>query len=151
MKKIINIALVCILVWIFTGQSKAQNDNGTLNIKAIGIAEAVNELPDSIKTPSRYALVIGTGQYEDKRIPALPAGLNDAKRLYDILIDPSVGMFQPKNVTLLLDKDVIRSRVVSALDSLGRKAGKEDLVIVFFSGHGAANPRGKCENYVPLS
>ena len=29
------------------------------------------------------------------------------------------------------------------MDSLGRKAGKEDLVIVFFSGHGAVDDRGR--------
>lgn len=111
--------------------------------KAIGVAEAVRELPASIKTPNRYALVIGTGQYEDERIPALPASLNDARRLYEVLIDPAIGMFPPENVTLLVDEAVTRLKVVSALDSLGRRAGKEDLVIVFFSGHGAVDDRGR--------
>ena len=142
MKKIINITLVWILVlWVSASQSEAQNNN-TVSSKAISVAEVVKELPDSIRTPNRYALVIGTGQYEDKRIPALPASLNDARQLYDILIDPSIGMFQPENVTLLVDENVTRSKVVDALDTLRRQAGSEDLVIIFFYGHGAVDELG---------
>ncbi|MBN2271405.1 MAG: caspase family protein [Sedimentisphaerales bacterium] len=111
--------------------------------KVIGVAEAVKDLPDSLKTPNRYALVIGAGQYEDERVPALPAGHNDARELYKVLVDPQVGMFPAKNVTLLVDKDVTRIKVVDALDSLARRAGKEDLVVVFFSGHGAVDDVGR--------
>ena len=111
--------------------------------KAIGIVQAVRELPDSIKTPNRYALVIGVGRYIDERIPRLPACSNDAKKLYDVLTDPSVGMFSSKNVTLLLDEKVTRDRVVDVLDMLSRKAGKDDLVLVFFSGHGACDERNR--------
>jgi len=144
MKQIANITLVWFLVLSApAGQSEAQNSNDTVGTKAIGIEEAVRDLPASIKTPNRYALVIGTGEYTDDRIPALPAGSNDARRLYEILIDPAIGMFAQENVTLLLDEAVTRPKVVSALDSLGRKAGKDDLVIVFFSGHGAVDDRGR--------
>jgi len=134
------IAALLILEWSAgdcVGQTRAANS------KAIGVAEAVRDLPDSIKTPNRYALVVGTGQYEDERISALPASLNDARRLYEVLTDAGIGMFPPENVTLLLDEEVTRLKVVSALDSLGRRAGKEDLVIVFFSGHGAVDDRGR--------
>jgi len=112
-------------------------------VKAIGVVEAIGELPDSLKTPNRYALIIGVGQYEDSRIPKLSACPNDAHQLHHVLTDPSVGMFPTRNVTLLLDKNVTRNRVVDALDMLGRKAGKEDLVIVFFSGHGAVDEKGR--------
>ena len=102
--------------------------------KAIGVAEAVRELPDSLRTPNRYALVIGAAQYEDKRIPELPAASNDARQLYRILVDPAIGMFPAKNIKLLLDEDVTRINVVDALDSLARRVSKEDLVIVKING-----------------
>jgi formylglycine-generating enzyme required for sulfatase activity len=111
--------------------------------KAIGLAEAIQDLPDSIKTPDRYALLIGVGQYQDRRIPKLPACSNDAQRLQELLIDPSVGMFKPENVTLLIDDKATRIAVVAALDKLARVADKEDLVVVFFSGHGAVDERGR--------
>lgn len=111
--------------------------------KAVGLAEAVRNLPDSVKTPKRYALVIGVGSYGDKRISQLPACTNDARQLRDLLIDPTVGMFEPTHVTLLVDGSVTRARVVQALDMLGRRAEKDDLVVVFFSGHGAVDGRGR--------
>ena len=111
--------------------------------KAIGVAEAVRGLPDTLKTPNRYALVVGVGEYTDSRIPKLPAGANDAKRLYAVLTDPAIGLFPRENVELLVDRDVVRWKVVDALDALGRKAGKDDLVVVYFSGHGAVDERGR--------
>lgn len=137
---IVLVAALLFLEWS-AGYCTAQTSGA--DTKAIGVAEAVKELPNSIKTPNRYALVIGTGQYEDKQIPALPAGSNDARWLYNLLTNPSVGMFPPENVALLLDEDVTRLKVVNALDSLCRKAGKRDLVLVFFSGHGAVDERGR--------
>jgi uncharacterized caspase-like protein len=101
------------------------------------------ELSDTIKTPNRYALVVGVGQYQDSRVPKLPAGANDARRLYEALTNPSIGMFARENVTLLVDVDVARPKVVDALDSLARRAGKEDLVLIYFSGHGAMDERGR--------
>ena len=96
-----------------------------------------------INVPNRYALVIGAERYIDERIPRLPACSNDAKKLYDVLTDPSVGMFSSKNVTLLLDEKVTRDRVVDVLGMLSRKANKDDLVVVFFSGYGAVDEKGR--------
>ena len=111
--------------------------------KAIGIEEAVRLLPGDLRTPNRYGLVVGVGQYDDSRIPKIPACTNDARQLYNVLTDPAVGMFPSRNVTLLLDENVTRNKVVDALDKLGRKANKDDLVVVFFSGHGAVDEQGR--------
>jgi len=111
--------------------------------KAIGIVDAVQNLPDALKTPNRYALVIGVGTYTDTRIPKLPACTRDAQDLRKLLVDPEVGMFSPEHVTVLVDQEVTRINVVDALDQLSRKAGTEDLVLIFFSGHGAVDEQGR--------
>ena len=114
--------------------------------KAVGVAEvreAVASLPAGLQAPNRYALIVGAGEYADSRIPDLPACGNDARGLHAILIDPSVGMFPPENVTLLIDEAVTEDDVVEALDQLGRRAGPDDVVLVFFSGHGAVDSRGR--------
>ena len=101
----------------------AQNANPAADSKAIGVAEAVKDLPNSLKTPNRYGLVIGVGQYEDERIRRLQACSNDAMQLYKTLLDPSIGMFKPGNVTLLQDKGVTRAKVVKAGDVFTNSIG----------------------------
>ncbi|MCE9589041.1 MAG: SUMF1/EgtB/PvdO family nonheme iron enzyme [Planctomycetes bacterium] len=111
--------------------------------KAIGLSEALSAVPANLRTPNRWALVIGASAYQDKRIPQLPACANDAKALAAVLSDPGIGMFPPDHVTLLVNDQVTRDKVVAALDDLGRHAGKDDLVLVFFSGHGATDEKGR--------
>jgi hypothetical protein len=111
--------------------------------KGIGVEEAIASLPNALKTPNRFAVVIGASQYADERIPKLPACVNDAKALYETLTDPAIGMFSKENVTLLTDQQVTKENVIDALDQLGRRAGQQDLVVVFFSGHGATDERGR--------
>jgi len=139
-KRIMAICLVLLAAGVCT---VAQADISSRVNKAIGLEEALVSLPEALRTPNRYALIVGVGEYTDSRIPKLSACPNDARQLYDVLTDPSVGMFPTENVTLLSDKNVTRNKVVDALDTLSRKAGKEDLVVVFFSGHGAVDEKGR--------
>ena len=111
--------------------------------KAIGVEEAVARLDPAQRPPNRFALVVGVGQYADRRIPALPACERDARELASVLADPAMGLFPPQNVTLLVDGEVTRTAVVAALDRLARDAGPDDLVVVYFSGHGATDEKGR--------
>jgi WD40 repeat protein len=111
--------------------------------KAIGVEKAIAILPADIKPPDRYAVVIGSSKYQDERIPSLPSCAKDAQAIYDVLTDPTVGMFQKDKVTLLVNDKVTRANVVDALDQLARRAGPRDLVIIFYSGHGGTDERGR--------
>ncbi|MDX2145959.1 MAG: SUMF1/EgtB/PvdO family nonheme iron enzyme [Planctomycetota bacterium] len=111
--------------------------------KSITVAEAIEAIPSGQKPPGRHALVIGAGSFLDKRVPALPACGNDARGVEQTLIDPSVGMFPRGNVTLLEGAQVTKPEVINALERLSRAAGKDDLVVVFFSGHGATDEKGR--------
>jgi len=111
--------------------------------KAIAVEEAIRSLPADLKTPKRYALLIGASDYADQRIPNLPACANDVKALHALLTDPSIGLFNPDHVTVLIGKDVTPPKVKDALDQLARKTSGDDLVLVFFSGHGATDERGR--------
>lgn len=88
------------------------------------------------KPPSRYAVLIGINDYRDGSIPDLKCAEADARALYKVLTDPKIGMFPPKNVTLILGKDATPVNIKRALNHL-RTVGKDDLVVVFYSGHGA--------------
>ena len=90
----------------------------------------------SAAAPSRYAVIVGINDYADKAIPDLKYAESDAKAVYRTLTDPAVGRFPADNVTLLLGKDATPGRIKAALYKL-RGVDKNDLVIVFYSGHGA--------------
>lgn len=111
--------------------------------KGIGVDGAIEQLDPAIRPPNRFALVIGVADYQDNRIPDLPACERDARDLSGILTDTAIGLFPKANVTTLLNDAVTRTSVVAAMDELARKAGPDDLVVVFFSGHGATDEKGR--------
>ncbi len=96
----------------------------------------------------RYALLIGIGKYQDKRIPRLDYTAADAKAMYAVLTDPNHGRFDKKNVRLLLDERATAKNIRRHFTWLRRNARPEDMVIVFYSGHGA--PEGKNTYWVPF-
>ncbi len=111
--------------------------------KGIGIEEALRDIDPSVRPPKRFALVLGVADYQDNRIVDLPACERDARDLAATLLDPAAGLFAKENLTLLVNGEVTRNTVVAALDTLARRAGPDDLVVVFFSGHGATDEKGR--------
>ncbi|MFH1419300.1 MAG: SUMF1/EgtB/PvdO family nonheme iron enzyme [Planctomycetota bacterium] len=97
-------------------------------LASIGIAQAEN--------PQRHAVIIGINDYADAAIPDLRYAELDARAVYDTLADPAVGRFPKGNLKLLLGVDASPSAIKAALYGL-RGASKDDLVIIFYSGHGA--------------
>lgn len=112
-------------------------------LKAVGIDEAIAQIDPALRPPKRFALLIGVAEYQDERIPDLPACERDARDLAAILTDGGEGLFSAEEVTTLVNAEVTRNAVVAALDDLARKAGPDDLVVIFYSGHGATDEKGR--------
>jgi formylglycine-generating enzyme required for sulfatase activity len=92
--------------------------------------------------PKKWAVIIGVGKYQDARIPALRFAAADARALYKVLTHRQYGAFPKSNVKLLIDGDATVRSIKGAIGTwLKRKAGKDDLVVVYFAGHGA--PEGE--------
>jgi hypothetical protein len=95
---------------------------------------------------NRWAVVIGVGRYDRQEISPLRYTVADAERLYDVLIN-SAG-FKKENVLLLTDtterKPTLRNVKWALGTFLARSAHKDDLIVIFFAGHGApeVDPRG---------
>lgn len=79
-----------------------------------------------------YALIIGIAEYHHLR--HLSKTTADARDLYDLLTDAG---YPEANRGLLLDDGATKATISDRLDWLARRAGPEDTVLVFFSGHGA--------------
>jgi hypothetical protein len=81
-----------------------------------------------------WAVVVGINDYPHTR--RLKWAVNDANAFYRHLVDV-IGV-PPENVTLLLNQDAGLSRLRSTLGTyLKKMAGKQDMVIIYFAGHGA--------------
>lgn len=81
-----------------------------------------------------WAVVIGVNDYPHFR--KLRYAVDDAKAFYEHLVH--YNKIPAENVTLLLDQEADLTKLRSTLGTrLKNKAGKEDMVILYFAGHGA--------------
>lgn len=81
-----------------------------------------------------WALVVGVSSYD--HMPVLKYTDDDAYRMYAFLKSPEGGAIDDAHVKVLIDEEATRQNIVSAMKSLFAKAGENDLVMLYFSGHG---------------
>ncbi len=84
-----------------------------------------------------YALVVGIRGYpkfretEQLRFPDA-----DAKLFADFLQSPAAGSFPPDHVRVLLNEAATRSGIYDEIAWISRRASSDDIVYIFFAGHG---------------
>lgn len=102
--------------------------------------------PKPATARERWAVVIGAGHYSNPAIPSLRYTVADAESFYEMLVGQAG--FKKDNVLLLTDKTERKPFLRDIKWALGtflaRSARKEDIVIIYFAGHGApeVDPRG---------
>ena len=74
----------------------------------------------------------------------------DARSFSQFLKSPNGGSFSENNILLLVNQQATSTALRRALFTYLKKAIEEDLVIFFFSGHGASEP-GTADNYYLLT
>ena len=102
-------------------------------------------LPPSIWLGRRYAVVIGLSKYRDTRIPALRYAAADARAFYDWAVSPQGG-YAPACIKLLVDRDATAKNLRVALFQWLKAALKEDIVTIFFAGHGSPESPDSTKN-----
>lgn len=80
----------------------------------------------------KVALLIGVSEYGEG-IPSLAAPLNDVEAMKRILENPKMGGFN--DVKILKNPDSINA-MQTAVAEIFTNCSKEDLVLLYFSGHG---------------
>lgn len=85
----------------------------------------------------KLALLIGVSEYETG-LPALPKAVRDVEKLAEILQNPEVGGFDKVEVLKDPDRQTMADRMYEFFTS----AKKDDLVLLFFSGHGVISEFG---------
>ncbi|HEX5942407.1 MAG TPA: caspase family protein, partial [Anaerolineales bacterium] len=87
----------------------------------------------------KYALIIGNDRYTDQKLAKLKTPAADSQALARVLKDQNIGSFD-EVIPLINKTEVQVSRAISALLSNKKP---EDLVLVYFSGHGVLDDRGR--------
>jgi len=89
--------------------------------------------------PEKYALIIGNSDYKDKRLPPLSTPSKDARGLAEVLRAKTIGAFS--QVETLIDKPEKTLRLAIAR-FCSQKHG-DDMVLLYFSGHGVKDSHGR--------
>jgi len=87
----------------------------------------------------KLALIIGNSEYEDRNLAQLVTPDADVNALAEILRDPEIGGFD--EVVALVNQPATANRRAIAAFFAGR--GRDDLLLLYFSGHGVRDDRGQ--------
>ncbi len=89
---------------------------------------------------AKIALLIGVSEYEPG-LDGLPSAVNDVTAMQQVLTNPEMGEFADAAVTVLQNPD--RQTMETAIYNLFANRAKEDLVLLYFSGHGVVDDSGE--------
>lgn len=106
-------------------------------VRQNGTAPAAPLPPLSSASSQHWAVVIGVSDYADSRIPALRYAAKDAQALHDWLVSPAGGRYAPARVKLLLNRNATTAAIKEALYTWLRQTIEEDVVVIYFAGHGS--------------
>lgn len=87
----------------------------------------------------KYALIIGNDKYDDPKLAQLKTPAADSQALAKALADKSIGSFD--EVTPLINKT--ETEIRRAISGFLTSKKPDDLVLVYFSGHGVLDDRGR--------
>ncbi|MGA2332768.1 MAG: ankyrin repeat domain-containing protein [Syntrophales bacterium] len=105
------------------------------------IRSDIDELPSMKTKPNRnaYAIVIGIENYRQK-LPRADFAVSDAKLVSDYLT--KVMGYQEENVVLLTNEKALQSDLTKYFEKwLHNNVEKDGTVFIYYSGHGAPDPK----------
>lgn len=90
-----------------------------------------------------WAIIAGVSDYSSQLNNIGVRDLNyaddDAKRMYQFLKSPEGGSLPESQITLYRDSEATNQSILQEAERLFQQAGPNDLIIVYFSGHGGPN------------
>ena len=89
---------------------------------------------------AKVALLIGVSEYEPGLNP-LPAAVKDVEAMQQVLAHVELGGFAEADIIVL--KNPLRQDMEEAIENLFAHRQKDDLLLLFFSGHGIKDDTGR--------
>ena len=109
----------------YTGETKPVETKP----EEVSVADTRNLLRNKV-----WAVVVGVSSYN--HMPTLRYTDDDAYRMYAFLKSPEGGALPDDQIRILIDEDATKNEIKMAMDNVFSRAGKDDLVLLYFSGHG---------------
>jgi uncharacterized caspase-like protein len=105
-------------------------------------------VPEDLHGVKKYAVVIGISKYKDPAIPALQFADRDAEAMRDFLLSPEGGRFEKDKIRYLLNEEATLKNIRTALYTFLTFANSNDMVVIYFAGHGSPDPNDRRNLYL---
>src|SRR5437016_3300092 len=101
-------------------------------------------------TAEKYAVVVGISRYQNTGtgISSLKYADRDAQAFRDFLLSPEGGSFKKENIVYLINEEATSQKIRSSLFTFLTKPRDQDLVVLYFAGHGAPDPNDRRNLYL---
>lgn len=124
----------------FWAETSLPMSQDSVRITAEGPGGAVSEAVAAPRVDERWAVVIGVGEYESEDIPDLEFARADAESIRDFLTSEEAGPFADDHILFLADDQATGANMREALFVFLQQADWDDLVFIYYAGHGAPDP-----------
>lgn len=101
------------------------------------------------EVPKIWAVIVGVANYENNGIQDLTYTINDADALAKFLSSPAGGGLPREQITFLAGPQATRSNIIKHVNQVFGQAFETDLILFYFSGHGAPDASGKEVYFLP--
>ncbi len=128
---------------LFTREFTLPVSEDSVLIVAHGAAGQTVEMFAAPRIDKRWAVVIGVGEYESEDIPDLEFAASDARAVKEFLESDAAGPFD--EVLYLENERATGAAMRAALFVFLQQADFDDLVVIYYAGHGAPDP-GRPDN-----
>ena len=139
MKALLKILLPAVLFACISGLTvSAPTDSATKTVTVVPRDEIV------ASRAAKWALLVGVNDYDSADLRDLDYAVSDVDGVYDVLVDPDAGGFDPANVIVMTDDSPGANhptwenfrKKLDFLAGLKDSVGAPDTLFIFFSGHG---------------
>jgi hypothetical protein len=124
----------------FWAETTLPMSKDTVTVVATGAGGATTQAVAAPRVDERWAVVIGVSEYRSADIPDLSFARADAQAVYDFLTSSAAGPFEPDHVLFLADEEATGANLREALFVFLQQADWDDLVFIYYAGHGAPDP-----------
>ena len=82
-----------------------------------------------------WAVIVGVASYN--HISSLRYSDDDAYQMFAFLKSPEGGALADNQISILIDENATREKILKTMQNKFKQAGPDDLVLFYYSGHGA--------------
>ncbi len=124
----------------FSAALSLSSDEDSVPVTAIAPNGEATTMQAAPRIAQKWAVIVGVGNYRNSEISDVRFAARDAQAVYDFLRSSSAGPFQEDHVLFLKDEQATTRALREALFVFLQKASADDLVLIYFAGHGVPDP-----------